>query len=45
MYKVCLRNVVRDPDRGRTWEATASSREEKTENMGQGQGGGDAKGR
>lgn len=37
MYKVCLRKVVRDPDRGRTPDAAASRREEE--------GGGDPAGK
>lgn len=45
MSKVCPRKVVRDPSKGRLQEAAASSRERKAAELGQGRGGGDAKGR
>lgn len=45
-YKVCVREVVRDPPKGRTQKAAASRREDrKAAQIRQGSGGGVAKGR
>lgn len=45
MYKVCLRRVVRDPACGRTQAAARAAAKRKEEEVGQGRGVGDAKGR